>query len=149
MHDWPLDKDPRWCWIRSAAHATRRLHGATNYEGLWRPRNKNEIQKKTLVKDVRTLSSEQTNEPRAISTLHHTYWAWDWRRVPRTFSLQRERKTQSSIKQQKKDDECWMNDYPNKKDQAEGFSTCQSGAPERYCSLWVSLQNPNQISASY
>ena len=122
-----------WCWILSAIHATQDpLRCVTNQPRLWKPRNKNEKQKQTSVKDVRTLS---TNELWAIGNLDRPYWGWDRRRAPRTFNLQQERKTQNSIKQQNKDDEWWMNDWMKEKDQTAGFSIRQSGAPERWCSL--------------
>ena len=101
MHDLPLDKDPRWlvldpecCWRNKTPCAVRQISLG----------NKNEKWKKTLVKDVTTLSSEQPNELWAIGNLDHPYWGWDRRRAPRTFSLQRERKTQNSIKQQNKNE---------------------------------------------
>ena len=78
-------------------------------------KNENEKQKQTSVKDVRTLSSEESDEPRAIGNLDRPYWGWDQRRAPRTFSLKRVRKTQNSIKQQNKDNEWWMNDWPKEK----------------------------------
>ena len=83
--------------------------------GFESQKNKNEKQKQTLVKDVRTLSTEEPNELRAIGNLDRPYWGWDRRRAPRKFSLQCERKTQNSIKQQNKDDEWWMNDWPKNK----------------------------------
>ena len=51
-----------WCWIWSAADATRPPALYDKLDSALKPRNKNKKQKKTSVKDVRMLSSEQPNE---------------------------------------------------------------------------------------
>ena len=67
MHDSLLDKDQRWlvldpeCRSRNKTSCTVRQISLGSEE--------NEKQKKSLVKDVRMLSSEQPNEPRAIGNL--------------------------------------------------------------------------------
>ena len=79
MHDSPLDKDQRWlvldpeCRSRNKTPCTVRQISLGSEE--------NEKQKKSSVKDVRMLSSEQPNEPRAIGNLDRPFWGWDRRRA--------------------------------------------------------------------
>ena len=106
--EWTID---RWIKTRDGVGSGVRL---TDHDaGALRGQEINpKFKMKTSVKDVRTLSSEQPSQPRAICKLDRRYRGWDRRRAPRRFGLQRERKTQNSIKQQNKDDEWWMNDCP-------------------------------------